>query len=178
MVWHAEMDGSSPEVLLTGHELRQPAGLGLDVTQRKMYISDRAGRRLFRVGLDMPEGESAETRSDVEIIATLPAPAWPLNLALDLETRKVYWTDRVRGAIYAMNMDIPLGTTAQDRADIEPIVSALTEPVGIAIDDVAKRLYFTELSGRVSRSNLDGPDHETILTTASASAIAVTHLHD
>jgi sugar lactone lactonase YvrE len=176
MVWRSGLDGSTPEVLVRGHDLEQPAGMGLDVAKRQMYISDRTGRRLYRVGFDMPEGATAENRADVETLVSFATAAWPLNIALDLGTRKMYWTDRVRGIIYRMNMDIPPGATAEDRTDVEPVVDGLTEPVGLAFDDVTKRLYFTELAGRVSRCNLDGSQQEEILMAASASGIALAHL--
>ncbi|HET8938712.1 MAG TPA: hypothetical protein VFN67_34945 [Polyangiales bacterium] len=176
MVWRSELDGSAPVVLVSGHELQQPAGMGLDVAKRQMYITDRTGRRIYRVGFDMAEGETAGTRTDVEILATFPLMAIPLNIALDLGTRTIYWTDRGRGLILKMNMDIPAGSTAEDRTDIVPVVTGLTEPVGIALDDVTKRLYFTELSGRVSRCNLDGSSNEMILEIGSASGIALAHL--
>jgi sugar lactone lactonase YvrE len=180
MVWRSELDGSEPEVILSRHNIVQPAGMGLDVAKRQMYITDRWAGRLYRVGFDMPEGATAENRPDVELLAVLYNPvmqeAMPLNVALDLTERKMYWTDRRRGIIYRANMDIPSGATAEDRPDIEPIVTGLVDPVGIALDDVTKRLYFTELSGRVSRVNLDGTAQEMILTVGAASGIALAHL--
>jgi hypothetical protein len=109
-------------------------------------------------------------------LAEWNTPAWPLNISLDLEKRKMYWTDRTRGVIYSMNMDMPAGVTPADRTDMETVVGGLTEPVGIAYDDLTKRLYFTELAGRVSRCDLNDCKAEVILTTASASGIALAHL--
>ena len=179
MVWRSELDGSEPEVILSRHNIVQPAGMGLDVAKRQMYITDRATGRLYRVGFDMPEGATAEDRPDVELLAVLYSPVsetMPLNLALDLSARRMYWTDRRRGVIYSMNMDIPAGATAEDRQDIKVVLDGLVDPVGIALDDQTKRLYFTELSGRVSRVNLDGTNREMILTTNAASGIALAHL--
>jgi sugar lactone lactonase YvrE len=179
MVWRSELDGSSPEIILSGHELMQPVGMGLDVARRQVYISDRQARKLFRVGFDMPEGEKAATRSDVETLADFPdtrSLAWPLNIALDLDRRQMYWTDRTRGVIYRMNMDMPAGADPVARPDLAVVVAGLTEPVGLAFDSMGQKLYFTELSGRVSRCNLDGSQQAVILTTASASGIALAHL--
>jgi sugar lactone lactonase YvrE len=180
VVWRSELDGSEPEVILVGHGLMQPAGMGLDVAKRQMYISDRGAGRLYRLGFDMPEGATAENRPDLELLAVVPWSAaiepMPLNIALDLVQRKMYWTERRRGVIYSMNMDIPAGATAEDRTDLKIVLDDLTEPVGIALDEVTKRLYFTELGGRVSRVNLDGSAREVIFITASASGIALAHL--
>jgi sugar lactone lactonase YvrE len=176
MVWRSELDGSAPEIILSGHEISQPVGMGLDVARRQVYISDRYARKLFRVGFDMPEGEKASSRSDVETLADFPTAAWPLNIALDLDRRQMYWTDRVRGVIYRMNMDVPAGADPAARPDLAVVVAGLTEPVGLAFDALGQKLYFTELSGRVSRANLDGSHQTMILTTASASGIALAHL--
>jgi sugar lactone lactonase YvrE len=176
LVWRSELDGSKPVVLVSGHELQQPAGMALDVAKRQMYISDRQGRRLYRVGFDMPEGETAQNRTDVEVLAQLPMYSIPLNIALDLGTRTIYFTDRGRGLILKMNMDMPAGATAETRTDIETVLMGLGEVVGLALDDVSKRLYFTALSGRVSRVNLDGSDSQMILDEGSASGIALAHL--
>lgn len=179
MVWRSELDGSQPELILSRHNIVQPAGMGLDVARRQMYITDRAAGRLYRLGFDMPEGATPENRPDVELLAVYYNPLtdeMPLNIALDLSERKLYWTDRRRGVIYKMNMDMPAGATPETREDIEIVVGGLQDPVGIALDDVTKRLYFTELSGRVSRVNLDGTNQEVILTTGAASGIALAHL--
>lgn len=175
-VWRSELDGADPEVILTEHGLMQPVGIGLDVDNRQIYISDRYTGKLMRVGFDMPEGEAPDTRSDVETLVSFTTTAVPLNIALDLESRKLYWTDRYRGTIYRMDMDLPPNATAEDRTDMEVVLDGLNEPVGLAFDEVTKRLYFSELSGRVSRCNLDGSDQNMILMTASASGIALAHL--
>lgn len=179
MVWRSELDGSEPELILSRHNIVEPAGMGLDVAKRQMYITDRARGRLYRVGFDMPEGATPENRPDVELLVVYNNPlqeAMPLNLALDLSERKLYWTDRRRGVIFTMNMDIPAGSTPENRTDIKILVDGLADPVGIALDDVTKRLYFTELSGRVSRVNMDGTGKEVILITGAASGIALAHL--
>ncbi|HTU61980.1 MAG TPA: hypothetical protein VMF89_26165, partial [Polyangiales bacterium] len=93
-----------------------------------------------------------------------------------LNERRLYWTDRERGVIFTMGMDIPAGSTPQDRTDIKVLVDGLMDPVGIALDDVTKRLYFTQLSGVVSRVNLDGSNQEVILQMGAASGIALAHL--
>lgn len=179
MVWRSELDGSQPEVILSRHSIVQPAGMGLDVAKRQMYITDRASGRLYRVGFDMPEGATPENRPDVELLVVYSNPlrgAMPLNIAMDLNERRLYWTDRERGVIFTMGMDIPAGSTPQDRTDIKILLDGLVDPVGIALDDVTKRLYFTELSGRVSRVNLDGSNQEVILQMGAASGIALAHL--
>ena len=55
--------------------------------------------RIFRASIDMPKGESAARRTDIEVLFDrLPEP---IDLELDLEHRVLYWTDRgdPRGAI-------------------------------------------------------------------------------
>ena len=54
---------------------------------------DDAGEgRIFRANIEMPKGETAANRSDIELLYEgLPEP---IDLELDLKNRVIYWTDR------------------------------------------------------------------------------------
>jgi hypothetical protein len=68
----------------TGHRKGQKAGKG----------------RIFRAGIEIPEGQTAANRTDIEVLFdNLPEP---IDLNLDLSNRMLYWTDRG---------DPPLGKT-------------------------------------------------------------------
>ena len=98
--------------------------------------------RIFRASIDIPKGENAANRTDIEVLFDgLPEP---IDLELDLENRVLYWTDRG---------DPPRGNTV-NRApiDADPVPAApeivmthLMEGIGIALDvprrsDVRDRL--------------------------------------
>jgi sugar lactone lactonase YvrE len=175
-VWRADLNGGAPEVLVSGHGLAQPVGLALDVEKRQFYFSDRVSRKIYRAGFDAPEGQSPETRGDVETLFSFATGAVPLDLDLDLEQRKLYWTDRSRGQIARANMDPPANFNPENRTDIETVVAGRTEPIGLALDRSDHKLYFTELGGGVYRMSRDGGVPELVSTTGSASGITLAHL--
>lgn len=175
-VWRASLDGSDPEVLVSGHGVIQLVGMGLDLPRRQFYFSDRMARKIYRANFDLPEGQTAENRDDVETLFSFAGASMPLDLDLDLEQRKIYWSDRVRGTIARANMDMPAGATAETRTDIEPLVENLLEPIGVSLDRMQKQLYFTQLGGEVSRVDLDGSHLELLVATGSASGVTLTHL--
>jgi hypothetical protein len=175
-VWRAELDGSNPEVLLSGHGMIQLVGMALDPDKRQFYFSDRISRRIFRAGFDLPAGETADTRSDIEPLLVFNVGSMPIDLDLDLSTRLIYWTDRSYGTVERAGMDLPMGQIAETRTDIETVAALLPDTLGISLDHVQNQLYFTQLSGEVWRSNLDGTNLHLIAATDSASGISVAHL--
>src|SRR6476661_6331421 len=104
-VMRANLDGSQVETLVeTGRgdkdsrdQTRWCVGITTDPKFGKVYWTqkgpDNAGLgRIFRANIDIPKGESATNRSDIEVLfAGLPEP---IDLELDLEARVLYWTDR------------------------------------------------------------------------------------
>ena len=74
---------------------------------------------------------------------------------LDLQGRKVYWTD-ARGTIHRANVD---GTDVEDL--FSPMVRA---PYSVALDPEGGRLYWTDvLAGAVQRAGLDGSAPEIVV---------------
>jgi sugar lactone lactonase YvrE len=175
-IWRAHLDGSSPEVLISGHNLFQPYGIALDPSDRKFYFSDRIGRRIYRAGFDFRAGENDADRSDVEELFAFSASAMPLDIDLDLEARQIYWVDRARGTLQRASMDPPAGRLTLDRTDIEVLAMNLPDLVGLALDRVEKQLYFTELSGDVWRANLDGSERKLVVSTGSAAGVKIVRM--
>jgi hypothetical protein len=116
--------------------------------------------RILRAGIEIPKGETAANRSDIEVFFNgLPEP---IDLELDLEHRFLYWTDRGNP---------PRGNTV-NRAPIdakpgqnEPqiVVSDLMEGIGIALDVPGNRMFVTDLAGSLYAAKLDGTDKRTLL---------------
>ena len=134
-VMRANLDGSQIETLIeTGRgetdrrdQTRWCVGLTIDPKLRKIYWSqkgpDNAGLgRIFRANVEIPAGQTAATRSDIEIFFDgLPEP---IDLELDHKNRVLYWTDRG---------DPPRGNTVNrasiDNKPVEPeiVVTHLME---------------------------------------------------
>jgi hypothetical protein len=131
-------------------------GITVDPKRGQVYWTqkgpDNANQgRLFRAGIEIPAGENAASRSDIEVFFDhLPEP---IDLELDLEHRVLYWTDRG---------DPPRGNTV-NRASVdakpetpEIVFSHLMEGIGIALDVPGNRMFITDFAGSVYSANLDG----------------------
>jgi DNA-binding beta-propeller fold protein YncE len=175
-VMRANLDGSNVETLVDtsegdsrpGKDIRkQCVGIALDVEGEKVYWTQKgpanAGDgRIFRANLEIPKGQSAANRKDIELLYEgLPEP---IDLELDLANRTIYWTDRG---------DPPRGNTV-NRAPMEPaqgngkkepviIFDHLEEGIGIALDLKSSRMFLTDLGGSVYSANLDGSNRKTVL---------------
>jgi sugar lactone lactonase YvrE len=163
-VMRANLDGSQVETLVeTGRgdvdrrdQTRWCVGITLDPERRQIYWTqkgpDNGERgRLLRAGIEIPRGETAANRSDIEVFFDhLPEP---IDLELDRKNRVLYWTDRG---------DPPRGNTV-NRASIdakpqapEIVLKHLMEGIGIALDVPGTRMFVTDFAGSVYSARLDG----------------------
>jgi sugar lactone lactonase YvrE len=170
-VMRCDLDGSNVETLVqTGHtdddlrdETKWCVGVAVDHVRGHLYWtqkgpSDAGLGKILRAGIDLPAGENAANRSDIEVVFKgLPEP---IDLEIDFTKRVLYWTDRG---------DPPHGNTvnrAQLDADIasdpEIVVTHLMEGIGIALDPGHNRMFVTDLGGNIHVAKLDGSDHRPI----------------
>lgn len=182
-VWRAGLDGTQPQPVLTGHGLVQPVGLALDVPGGKVYVSDRATRKIFRIGTALPPGQTAGDRTDVELLHAFPDGAMPIDLALDLDARHLYWTDRALGEVRRSSMDLPAGHDATTRTDVTTLVSDLTQPIGVALDLAGEHLYVGQAGnllagepGTVVEAGLDGSGPREVASGSVISGVALVHV--
>ncbi|KWV48091.1 3-hydroxyacyl-CoA dehydrogenase [Bradyrhizobium macuxiense] len=170
-VMRANLDGSQVETVVEtgrGDEDRRDrtrwcVGITVDPKLRKIYWTQKGPPkgglgRICRANVDIPEGRSAASRSDIEVVFdNLPEP---VDLALDLTNRLLYWTDRG---------DPPRGNSV-NRAPIdtkaapEILITNLMEGIGIALDVPANRMFITDLGGSVYSANLDGTNQRNVLS--------------
>ena len=109
-------------------------------------------------GIELPAGQSASNRTDIEVLFDgLPEP---IDLELDLKNRLLYWTDRG---------DPPRGNTV-NRASIdakppapEVVVTHLMEGIGIALDVPHDRMFVTDFAGSIYSARLDGSGERNLL---------------
>ena len=172
-VMRSNLDGSQIETLVqTGEgeadrrdQTRWCVGIAVDPERKQIYWTQKGGDnaevgRILRAGIDVPTGETAINRSDVEVFFNgLPEP---IDLEIDLEHRVLYWTDRGNP---------PRGNTV-NRASIDAkpgqnvpqiVVSDLMEGIGIALDVPGNRMFVTDLAGSLYVAKLDGTDKRTLL---------------
>jgi hypothetical protein len=172
-VMRAGLDGSRIETLVdTSQGDQRPGadatrwcvGITVDPKRGQIYWTqkgpDDAGQgRIFRANIDIPKGQTAANRSEIEVLFDhLPEP---IDLELDLDNRVLYWTDRG---------DPPRGNTV-NRAPIdddtpntpEIVLTHLMEGIGIALDIPGDRMFVTDLAGSVYTARLDGSEKRTLI---------------
>jgi sugar lactone lactonase YvrE len=170
-VMRSNLDGSQIETLVEAGRgdadrrdlTRWCVGITIDPVRQHIYWTqkgpDKGGQgRLFRAGIEIPKGETADKRSDIEVFFDrLPEP---IDLELDRKNRVLYWTDRG---------DPPRGNSVS-RAPIdgkpqtpEILVTHLMEGIGIALDVPGDRMFVTDFAGSIYSANLDGSGERNFL---------------
>ena len=171
----ADLDGSKIETLVdTSQGDPRPGpdatkwcvGVAIDVDGGNVYWTqkgpDNAGKgRVLRAGIEIPNGQTASSRADIEVLYDgLPEP---IDLDLDLNNRVMYWTDRG---------DPPRGNTvnrasmesnATGRPAPEIVFTHLMEGIGIALDLKGDQMFITDFGGDVLSAKLDGSDKKVLL---------------
>ena len=174
-VMRSNLDGSQIETLVDSSEgdarpgadaKKWCVGITIDPKRGQIYWTqkgpDNAGTgKICRANIEIPKGENAADRSDIEVFFDgLPEP---IDLELDLENRVLYWTDRG---------DPPTGNTV-NRAYVdgkpdpgngrEIVVDHLMEGIGIALDIAGDRMFVTDLAGSGYSARLDGTEKKNFL---------------
>jgi hypothetical protein len=178
-IQRVNLDGSHLETLIeTGHgdeerkdQTRWCVGIALDVEHGKIYWTQKGGDNanvgtIHRANLEIPKGQTAANRKDIEtLFAGLPEP---IDLDLDLGHRMMYWTDRgdpPRGnTVNRAPMDAPKHFDPSHRSDLQILTGDLKEGIGISLDLKNGRMFFTDLGGNVYSSKLDGSEKKVILS--------------
>jgi hypothetical protein len=170
-VMRCNLDGSRIETLIEAGcgdvDRRDPTkwcvGLTIDPKLGRIYWTqkgpDNAGLGcIFRANVEIPRGQTATNRSDIEVFFDhLPEP---IDLELDLKNRVLYWTDRG---------DPPRGNTVNrasiDNKPAEPeiVVNHLMEGIGIALDVPGDRMFVTDFAGSVYSARLNGSGERNFL---------------
>lgn len=179
-VMRSNLDGSDVETLVeTGQRVEGErgdpknycVGIALDVARGEMYWTQRGDRSddgsIRRASMNIPKGEDPSHRTDIQVLFDhMPEP---VDLALDLKTRSMYWTsDGGDGpgadTVSRAPMDPPASYDAARREDQQILVTGLNGGIGISLDLKRGRMFFTDLGGNVYSANLDGSDEKTLLS--------------
>jgi len=174
-VMRANLDGSNVETLVdTSQGDARPGpdptkwcvGIAVDVAGGKVYWTqkggDNAGQgRMCRANIDIPAGQTAASRTDVELLYSgLPEP---IDLDIDPLTRTLYWTDRGDPPRGNTVNRAPLDAPAAERNSPEILFTHLMEGIGLALDPKGGRMFFTDFGGSVYSADLDGSNPRTLL---------------
>ncbi|RFU32130.1 hypothetical protein B7463_g4213, partial [Scytalidium lignicola] len=172
-LFRCNLDGSNIEKLVcngttdTDREDQRNWCVGIAVNLRRKLIfwtqkgpSKGNQGRLFCAGIDIPEGETAESRTDRRVLLDhLPEP---IDLDFDQEANLLYMSDRG---------DPPFGNTINkiDVSDLHKVVKTVLvrkmhEAIGLAIDYRNQKMYMTDLGGGLYTANLDGSGEQVLFS--------------
>ena len=174
-VMRANLDGSEIETLVDtslgdsrpGSDQRKwCVGIAVDTDGGKFYSTQKGGHdagvgRVFRATLQVPHGQSAETRRDVELLYDhLPEP---IDLDLDPVNRTLYWTDRGDPPRGNTVNCAPMDPEAKIGKESQILFTHLMEGIGLALDLKGGRMFITDSGGSVYCANLDGSNWRKLL---------------
>jgi sugar lactone lactonase YvrE len=144
-VYRADLDGANRELITFSPDI-QPEGIALDIANEKIYFTVQGSGKIYRINYD---------KSGLErIIRFSDSPGFAHNIALDLESKKMYWLGS-RNGIQRMNLD---GT------EIEDLVKGTFEcRAGIALNLNNKKIFWKNEQTILS-ANLDGSEVDTVAT--------------
>lgn len=125
-------------------------GLAVDPVHGHLYWTQKGPAkgdkgRILRAGIDLPDGESAENRSDVEVLwDSLPEP-----IDLHLDGDWLYWTDR--GAPPGGNTlnRAPRPASGEPGQAPEILAGGFQEAIGLVVDGTAGVAYVSDLGGHI-----------------------------
>jgi DNA-binding beta-propeller fold protein YncE len=151
-----------------------PVGIAISKKLNKFFWTQKGHSkanegRIFSAGLDMPAGESATSRKDIEVVIQgLPEC---IDLEFDDDEGVLYWTDRG---------EIPLGNTLNKKHIVgqapaeekklgrQIIAQGLGEGIGLRLDKQKKCLYVADMAGHLWKCSteyglkekiFEGPTH-------------------
>jgi len=174
-VMRANLDGSEIETLVDtslgdsrpgSDPTKWCVGIAVDTEGGKFYWTQKGGHhaglgRIFRANIQIPQGQSAESRRDIELLYdNLPEP---IDLDLDPVHRTLYWTDRGDPPRGNTVNRAPMDAEADNRKEPEILFSHLMEGIGLALDLKCGRMFITDFGGSVYSANLDGSNRRTLL---------------
>ena len=141
-IQRTNIDASNVQNLITG--LDSPKDIAVDMVGGKLYWTE-AGDRIRCAD---------RNGANIQTFATSADTLGSITVAGGY----LYWTEQIdetRGRIRRANLS---------DANVEDLVALSSVPVGIAVDVVGDKLYWTEAQGRIRRADLNGANIENIVT--------------
>ncbi|MCM6774206.1 hypothetical protein NDR87_12055 [Nocardia sp. CDC159] len=142
----------------TADKTAECVGVAVDPDAGYLYWTQKGPAKggrgaILRAGLDIPLGETAAHRSDIEILWDgLPEP---IDLHIDPAAGVLYWTDRGAEPWGNTLNRAPLPGKNEVGAHPEILARGFEEAIGLAVDTDAGLAYVTDLAGTVRAVPLD-----------------------
>ncbi|KAI9650425.1 hypothetical protein NHQ30_000439 [Ciborinia camelliae] len=183
-VMRCNMDGSEHETIIqtgdwqnpeeTNDQLKWCIGIAINKKEGKFYWTQKGpskgGKgRIFRANIEMPEGQTASNRNDIELLfQELPEP---IDLGIDENTQTLFWTDRGDPPMGNSLNAAKLGDSSlkaltegnmEEKNEYQILTRQLHEAIGLKIDEINQHIYLTDLGGAVYRVGMDGKDKKRV----------------
>ncbi|KAF2464421.1 3-hydroxyacyl-CoA dehydrogenase-like protein [Lindgomyces ingoldianus] len=177
-IWRCDLGGGNLEqIICTGDKsnendrkdaTRWCVGIALSHRLGKIFWTQKGlakgwQGRIFSAGIDVPQGESANNRTDK--VCLLEGLAEPVDLDFYEEGLSLYWTDRgempfgnTLNRLQLNGTGSPLGLNSTPLLKYQILVRNFHEAIGLTIDAVNKHVYVADLGGTLYRCNLDGSE--------------------
>ena len=160
-IYRSDLDGSNLETLVegTGYQAWNGiTGIALDVAGGKMYWTERIFEGDYTSGI---LARANLDGSNFQVLTRIGS--YPMDIALDVVQRKVYWTDDHK--TYRADLD---GQYIFNSMKI--ILSDSSAISSIAIDQDGGKMYWTNWSTpTINRADLDGQNREIVQTVSEGS---------
>lgn len=136
----------------SGEERDWIVGVAIDEANGHLYWSQKGSftggdGRIFRAGLEIPAGETADSRSDIELLWDgLPAP-----IDLELIEDRLVWTDRGSGSWpggNSLNRAL-LPAIGEPGKAPDILAQGFDEAIGLVVDQAEQVAYVADLSGKI-----------------------------
>lgn len=162
-IYRSEADGSGLTALVRTDGAgpseieEQCVGVAVDSVAGALYWTQKGpakgGRgRIFRAGLEIPAGEDAHSRSDIETLwSGLPEP---IDLELDPAHGMIYWTDRGAEPDGNTLNRAPLPVSGAQGEVPQILARGFHEAIGLAVDHAHAVAYVADLGGRIRAVDL------------------------
>lgn len=168
-VMRCNLDGTNLETIVQTGDWRKEqdkadktkwcVGIAVSATEGKFFWTQKGPSkgmqgRIFAANIDMPKGETASSRTDIQCI--LENLSEPIDLEYYEETATLYWTDRG---------ELPFGNTLnRARTSVasgesikhEIIAQNFDEAIGLKLDPTTQSIFVSDMGGTVWRCNFDG----------------------
>jgi len=173
-VHRCDFDGANHEILVstgdpstadTHDATKWCVVVAVDARNGKIYWTQKGPSKggkgqILCANLEIPTGESAKSRTDIEILAKdLPEP---IDLDLDKVNQLLYWTDRGE---YPTGCSLNrISVEAHGNRVPKMVARHFHEPIGLKLDLQLNIAYVTDLGGAVYRVHLDDGKKDVLLS--------------
>lgn len=175
IIFEADLDGTGAREFVHGPKSWHLSAVTLDPTMGKLFWSLRRSSELtgsiWQAGLVMPDGESAQTRTDIQQVINEGLSS-PLVLKMVPGSGFIYVRDGVIGQ--GAEHELAIRRVAIDGSSVTTVVPNRVHDFDI--DQVQGKFYWSDYTpggSSVRRANVDGTNEETLFTFSNPREIHV-----